>query len=205
MSHKIYGYIRVSSKDQNEARQMVALQEYGVAPDKIFMDKQSGKNFERSAYKELIEKLKPGDMLVIKSIDRLGRNYDETIDQWRLITKEIKADIAVLDLPLLNTRQRSADLTGTFIADLVLQILSYVAQTEREAIRQRQAEGIAIAKANGVRFGRRPVELPPEFEALHREYISGELSLREAAERAGMSKSTFHRRVQAASKKSCPE
>lgn len=199
MSNMTYGYIRVSSKDQNEARQMVALGEYGVPSDNILIDKQSGKNFERPAYKQLIEQLKTGDLLVVKSIDRLGRNYDEILEQWRIITKEIRADIVVLDMPLLDTRKQSSDLTGTFIADLVLQILSFVAQTEREFIKQRQAAGIAAAKAKGVHFGRRAIDLPPEFEAVRQDYINGKLSLSEGAEILGMSKSTFHRRVRAAS------
>lgn len=199
MSNSIYGYIRVSSKDQNEARQIIALGEYGVPSSCIFTDKQSGKNFERPAYKQLLSELTAGDLLIIKSIDRLGRNYDEIIEQWRIITKEIQADIVVLDMPLLDTRKKSSDLTGTFIADLVLQILSYVAQTEREFIKQRQAEGIAAAKAKGVHFGRKAMALPPEFEAVRQDYINGKLSLSEGAEILGMSKSTFHRHVRAKS------
>ena len=199
MSNMTYGYIRVSSKDQNEMRQVIALEKYGVPSVNILIDKQSGKNFERPAYKQLIEQLKIGDLLVVKSIDRLGRNYDEILEQWRIITKEIRADIAVLDMPLLDTRKQSSDLTGTFIADLVLQILSYVAQTERQFIRQRQAEGIAAAKAKGVHFGRKPVELPPDFETVRQDYNNGKLSLSAGAELLGMSKSTFHRHVRAAS------
>lgn len=158
MTGKIFGYVRVSSRDQNETRQIIALESYGVPARNIFIDKQSGKDFERPKYKQVLKKLKPGDLLVIKSIDRLGRNYDEILEQWRIITKEIRADVVVLDMPLLDTRKQPSDLTGTFIADLVLQILSYVAQTEREAIRQRQAEGIAAAKARGVHFGRQPIQ-----------------------------------------------
>lgn len=203
MPNMTYGYIRVSSKDQNEARQIIALKEYGVPSDNILIDKQSGKNFERPAYKQLIERLKTSDLLVVKSIDRLGRNYDEILEQWRIITKEIRADIVVLDMPLLDTRKQSSDLTGTFIADLVLQILSYVAQTEREFIKQRQAEGIAAAKAKGVHFGRKPVELPPDFEAVRQDYINGKLSLSAGAKQLGMSKSTFHRHVRAMSQKTC--
>lgn len=199
MSNMTYGYIRVSSKDQNEARQIIALKEYGVPPDNILIDKQSGKNFERPAYKQLIEQLNTGDLLVVKSIDRLGRNYNEILEQWHIITKEIRADIVVLDMPLLDTRKQSSDLTGTFIADLVLQILSYVAQTEREFIKQRQSEGIAAAKAQGVHFGRKAMDLPPEFEAVRQDYINGKLSLSAGAEILGMSKSTFHRHVRAAS------
>lgn len=162
---KSYGYVRVSSKDQNEARQMQAMRDFGIDEKAIVVEKQSGRDFERPKYKHLICKLKKGDTLVIKSIDRLGRNYEEILEQWRVITKEKRANIVVLDMPLLDTRQ-GRDLTGTFIADLVLQILCYVAQTEREFIRQRQAEGIAAARARGIRFGVRPMERPPEFIVL---------------------------------------
>ncbi|WP_019189862.1 recombinase family protein [Levyella massiliensis] len=162
-SARTYGYIRVSSRDQNEARQVIALQQFGIADKQIYIDKQSGKDFDRPKYKKLIRKLKEGDLVVIKSIDRLGRNYEEILNQWGVITKSIKANILVLDMPLLDTRKKSNDLTGTFIADLVLQILSYVAQTERESIKQRQAEGIAAAKKNGTCFGRRPLTLPENF------------------------------------------
>ena len=153
---KLYGYIRVSTKEQNEDRQRVAMHEFGIADRDLYMDKQSGKDFERPNYKKLVRKLKPGDTLVIKSIDRLGRNYEEILEQWRIITREKKAAIVVLDMPLLDTRQ-GRDLTGTLIADIVLQLLSYVEQTEREFIRQRQAEGIAAAKARGVHMGRAPM------------------------------------------------
>lgn len=149
-----FGYIRVSTKDQNEARQLAALAEYQIPRSRLFIDKQSGKDFARPAYQRLLKRLKRGDVLFVKSIDRLGRNYNEILEQWRVLTKQIGADVVVIDMPLLDTRARGDDLTGTFIADLVLQILSYVAQTERENIRQRQAEGIAAAKARGVRFGR---------------------------------------------------
>jgi len=152
---KIYGYIRVSTKEQNEDRQRLAMHEFGISDRELYMDKQSGKDFERPNYKKLIRKLKPGDTLVIKSIDRLGRNYEEILEQWRIITREKKAAIVVLDMPLLDTRQ-GRDLTGTLIADIVLQLLNYVAQTEREFIRQRQAEGIAAAKAKGTHMGRFP-------------------------------------------------
>lgn len=154
MQEMMYGYIRVSTKDQHEDRQMIAMQEFGVSEKHIYMDKLSGKDFDRPQYKRLLRRLKGGDTLVVKSIDRLGRDYSEIQNQWRIITKEKKANIVVLDMPLLDTRQKGRDLTGTFIADLVLQILSYVAQVERENIKQRQAEGIAAAKAKGVRFGR---------------------------------------------------
>lgn len=157
-----YGYIRVSTKDQNEDRQVDALKKYEIPQSNIFMDKQSGKDFERPAYQKMIRKLKKGDVVIVKSIDRLGRNYDEIIEQWRIITKQIDADIVVIDMPLLDTRA-GKDLTGKFVADLVLQILSYVAQTERESIRQRQAEGIASAKARGVKFGRPCIPIPNDF------------------------------------------
>ena len=190
MANTTYGYIRVSSKDQNEDRQKIALHEFGVSIDCVFMDKQSGKNFDRPGYQRLIRKLKPDDTLVIKSIDRLGRNYDEILEQWRIITKEKKAAIVVLDMPLLDTRQ-GRDLTGTLIADIVLQLLSYVAQTEREFIRQRQAEGIAAAKARGVQFGRRPKERPPEFATVRAMWSGGRLSARAAAARLGIAHKTF--------------
>ncbi|MBR1396378.1 MAG: recombinase family protein, partial [Selenomonadaceae bacterium] len=157
MSEKTYGYIRVSSKDQSEDRQLIAMTEFGVPNENIFIDKQSGKHFNRPAYQRLLQKLKPNDTLVIKSIDRFGRNYAEILEQWRIITKEKQVSIVVLDMPLLDTRQRH-DLIGTFITDLTLQILSYVAQTEREFNHQRQAEGIAAAKARGVKFGGIPKE-----------------------------------------------
>lgn len=163
MGNQNYGYIRVSTREQNESRQIVAMREAGVPANNIYMDKQSGKDFEREGYRRMVRKLKPGDTLFVKSIDRLGRNYDEILEQWRIITKGKKAAIVVLDMPLLDTRQ-GRDLTGTLIADIVLQILSYVAQTEREFIRQRQAEGIAAAKGRGVRFGRPPMELPSEYD-----------------------------------------
>ena len=190
MSNITYGYIRVSSKDQNEDRQRIAMREAGVDEKHIFMDKQSGKDFERPGYRRVLRKLKPDDTLIIKSIDRLGRNYDEILEQWRIITKEKRAAIVVLDMPLLDTRQ-GRDLTGTLIADIVLQLLSYVAQTEREFIRQRQAEGIAAAKAKGVRFGRRPMERPAEFEDVCVEWMEGNLSAREAAKQLHISRQTF--------------
>ena len=190
MNGKIYGYIRVSSKEQNEDRQYIAMQEFGVSDDYIFMDKQSGKDFERPGYRKLIKKLKPADTLVIKSIDRLGRNYEEILEQWRIITKEKQIAIVVLDMPLLDTRQ-GRDLTGTLIADIVLQLLSYVAQTEREFIHQRQSEGIAAAKARGVKFGRRPMDRPAEFESVRQKWISNQLSARKAAEKLGITHRTF--------------
>ena len=198
MINKTYGYARVSTKDQNEVRQMIALQEFGVDESCIFLDKQSGKDFNRPQYRKLIRKLKKDDTLVIKSIDRLGRNYDEIIEQWRIITKDKQAAIVVLDMPLLDTRQ-GRDLTGTLIADIVLQLLSYVAQTEREFIKKRQAEGIAAAKANGVRFGAKPKERPSDYEACRREWEQGSISAREAARRLKITHKTFLRWVQ------CPE
>ncbi len=192
MENMIYGYARVSTRDQNEARQIIALREFGVREESIFLDKQSGKDFKRPQYQRLLHRLKKGDVLVIKSIDRLGRNYDEIIEQWRFITKKKEAAIVVLDMPLLDTRQ-GRDLTGTLIADIVLQLLSYVAQTERDFIRQRQAEGIAAAKEKGVKFGAKPKEKPPGFQACRTSWQQGELSAREAARRLGISHKTFLR------------
>ena len=187
-----YGYVRVSSRDQNEERQMIAMQEFGVEKKQIYLDKQSGKDFERPQYQKLLRKLKSGDTLVIKSIDRLGRNYDEILVQWRAITKQKKAAIVVLDMPLLDTRQ-NRDLTGTLIADIVLQLLSYVAQTEREFIKQRQKEGIAAAKARGVRFGREPMERPAEYNNVYLLWKQEEISAREAGRRLNISYKTFLR------------
>lgn len=189
-----YGYVRVSTREQNEQRQMIAMKEYGVEEARIYTDKQSGKDFARKNYKRLLRRLKSGDTLVIKSIDRLGRNYEEILEQWRCITKEKQAAIVVLDMPLLDTRQ-TRDLTGTLIADLVLQLLSYVAQTERESIRQRQAEGIAAAKARGVRFGRAPKPLPENFRTVCQRWESGEITGTTAARECGMPLSTFRYRV----------
>lgn len=190
MNNKEYGYIRVSTKDQNIDRQLIALKERGIQSRNIFIDKLSGKDFERPHYRRMIKKMKPGDILMIKSIDRLGRNYDEILEQWRHITKEIRADIVVLDMPLLDTRH-GRDLTGTLIADIVLQLLSYVAQTEREFIRQRQAEGIAAAKVRGIRFGRKPKEVPDTFPDVYGEWKCGMLSAREAAAQLNISHPTF--------------
>lgn len=190
MSNEIYGYIRVSSKDQNEDRQRIAMHEVGVLDRHIFMDKQSGKDFERPGYQRLLRKLKPDDTLFIKSIDRLGRNYDEILEQWRVNTKEKRVAIVVMDMPLLDTRQ-GRDLTGTLIADIVLQLLSYVAQIEREMIHQRQAEGIAAARANGVHFGRRPMTRPREFSEIYAEWLSGNISARKAAKKLNISPQTF--------------
>lgn len=191
MQEMMYGYIRVSTKDQHEDRQIIAMQEFGVSEKHIYMDKLSGKDFDRPQYKRLLRRLKGGDTLVVKSIDRLGRDYSEIQNQWRIITKEKKANIVVLDMPLLDTRQKGRDLTGTFIADLVLQILSYVAQVERENIKQRQAEGIAAAKAKGVRFGREKMPIPEEFYALRTRYREGSITARAAARELGVAHSTF--------------
>ncbi len=183
-----YGYVRVSTKEQNEERQMIAMREFGV--DLVFADKQSGKDFNRPQYKKLLRKLKKDDMLVVKSIDRLGRNYEDILAQWRLITKDKLAYIVVLDMPILNTKQ-SQDLTGTLIADIVLQLLSYVAQTEREFIRQRQREGIDAAKARGVKFGRAPMRRPKEWEELEMLWQEGKISARAAAAQLGVTHKTF--------------
>ena len=185
-----YGYARVSTREQNAERQLIALTGFGIAESAIFVDKQSGKDFERTQYRKLIRKLKNGDTLVVKSIDRLGRNYEEILEQWRVITKEKRAAIVVLDMPLLDTRQ-NRDLTGTLIADIVLQLLSYVAQTEREFIRQRQAEGIAAAKARGVQFGRRPMQRPENFQVLRQKWEYGEISARQAAAQLKITHRTF--------------
>ena len=173
---------------------IIALEEFGLNLRQIFIDKQSGKNFERANYQRLTRRLKEGDTLVVKSIDRLGRNYNEILEQWRIITKEKRAAIVVLDMPLLDTR-KNRDLTGTLIADIVLQLLSYVAQTEREFIRQRQAEGIAVAKAQGVRFGRPPLAQPKEFPTVHQAWLKKEISAREAARRLSVTHKTFLRWV----------
>ena len=194
MSNSTYGYVRVSTKDQNLDRQISAMQEFGISDQNIVLDKQSGKNFDRPGYQQLVTKLKAGDTLIIKSIDRLGRNYDEILEQWRTLTKEKQIAIVVLDMPLLDTWQ-SKDLTGTLIADIVLQLLSYVAQTEREFIRQRQAEGIAMAKAKGVKFGRRPMKRPVEFENFKRQWQEGEISGCAAARQLGITHRTFLRWV----------
>ena len=187
-----YGYVRVSSREQNEERQMIALRNFCIAPRCIYMDKQSGKDFNRPAYQQLIRMLKPNDVLVVMSIDRLGRNYDEILEQWRTITKEKQADIVVLDMPLLDTR-KNRDLTDTLIADIVLQLLSYVAETERDFIRKRQAEGIAAAKARGVHFGVKPREYPKNFAKLQAAWKNNEISARTAAKKLGVCHQTFLR------------
>lgn len=191
---EIYGYVRVSSTDQNEDRQLIALREQGVDEKNIFIDKQSGKDFERPNYKKLVRKLKAGDLLYIISIDRLGRNYEEIQKQWRVLTKEIGIDICVLDMPMLDTRN-GKDLMGTFIADLVLQILSFVAQSERENIKKRQTEGIAAAKAKGVKFGRPEKEVPDDFGKIVRAWEQKKLPFEEVLKKCGMSEATFYRRL----------
>ena len=189
-----YGYVRVSSTDQNEDRQMDALRERQVADGNIFLDKQSGKDFDRPQYKRLVRKLEVGDLLYILSIDRLGRNYEEIQNQWRILTKEKGVDICVLDMPLLDTR-KGKDLMGTFIADLVLQILSFVAQSERENIRKRQAEGIVAAKARGVKFGRPEKEMPADFAEVVKVWEEKKLPFSEVLKRCNMSEATFYRRL----------
>ena len=187
----IYGYMRVSSKEQNEDRQKIALTEMGVPKNNIYMDKQSGKDFERTQYKRLLRKLNENSVLYIKSIDRLGRNYGELNEQWRIITKEKKADIVVIDMPLLDTR-REKNLLGTFISDVVLALLSYVAENERTNIKQRQAEGIAAAKARGVKFGRPPLPIPENFYQIHKEWRAGKITIEEAAKACNMCPKTFY-------------
>ncbi len=194
---KKYGYIRVSSKDQNPERQYKALLDYGIRQEHIYADFISGKDFNRPNYMKLVKRLKRGDVLVIKSIDRLGRNYDEIIEQWRNLCRVKRVDIEVIEFPLLNTNQCRDGLTGIFISDITLQILAYLAQTERDFIRQRQAEGIAIAREKGVRFGAQKVPLPKMFDAAFCSWKKGDLSIRRAAEMAEMSPSTFYRRCKA--------
>ncbi len=190
----IYGYVRVSTREQNEDRQMVAMQEMNVPSRNIFVDKQSGKDFERTQYKRLLKRLKSDDIIYIKSIDRLGRNYEEINEQWRMITKIKNADIVVIDMPLLDTR-RGKDLLGTFLADIVLQVLSFVAENERENIRSRQAEGIAAARERGVQFGRPPRPLPDNFSDVYRWWEEGRLTNEEAARACGLPTATFRYRA----------
>ena len=191
---QLYGYVRVSTREQNEARQIIALHQLCVPDERIYLDKQSGKDFNRPAYKRLLRTLRPGDVLAVQSIDRLGRNYEEILEQWRLLTKKKGVAMVVLDMPLLDTRN-TRDLTGTLIADIVLQLLSYVAQKERESIRQRQAEGIAAAKERGVRFGRPEKEIPGRFFLLYDDWKKGEISGREAARQLGVTHQTFFKWV----------
>jgi DNA invertase Pin-like site-specific DNA recombinase len=187
----VLGYARISCTDQNAMRQIVALRAFGVPDGNIFLDKKSGKDFDRPAYQRLLKKLKPGDTLAVKSIDRLGRDYSEILEQWRIITKDKEVFAVVLDIPLLDTRQEEVNLTGTLIADLVLNILSYVAQQERESIRQRQAEGIAVAKARGVKFGRPPLEKPATFDQVRGAWERKEISASEASRRLNVNRMTF--------------
>lgn len=195
MSEKrIYGYVRVSSRDQNEDRQMLAMQDMGVVEKNIYLDKQSGKDFDRPMYKKMVKKFRENDTLYIKSIDRLGRNYEEILEQWRILTKEKRIDIVVIDMPLLDTR-REKNLLGTFIADLVLQILSYVSENERVITRQRQKEGIETAKKKGVQFGRPAKEYPENWDELVVQFENGEISANEAADACGITASTFYRRL----------
>ena len=191
MAGTIYGYIRVSTREQNEDRQRLALAALPVPEENIYMDKQSGKDFERPQYRRLVRRLRRDDLLYVKSIDRLGRNYSEILEQWRMLTKEKGVDIAVLDMPLLDTR-RGKDLMGTFLSDIVLQVLSFVAENERDNIRQRQADGIAAAKARGVRFGRPPLPLPDNFHMLHQAWRGQKITLRQAARACGMPTGTFY-------------
>ena len=191
---KSYGYVRISSVDQNEDRQLAIMRDEGVPEENIFIDKKSGKDFNRPEYKRLIRRLKEGDLLYVLSIDRLGRNYEEIQEQWRILTKEKRVDIVVIDMPLLDTRQ-GKDLMGTFIADLVLQILSFVAQNEREKIKERQEQGIAAAKARGVRFGRPEKELPDNFSRLVKEWERKRIPLTEILKQCEISEATFYRRL----------
>lgn len=191
----VYGYIRVSTKDQNEDRQFIALREMSVPEKNIFLDKQSGKDFKRPMYIRMLKRMKKDDLLYVKSIDRLGRNYDEILEQWRILTKEKGVDIVVLDMPLLDTR-RGKDLMGTFLSDIVLQVLSFVAENERTNIRQRQAEGIAAAKKRGIRFGRPPKPLPKNFHEIYQQWKNGKITGLEAAKACGMPMSTFRYRAE---------
>ena len=191
----IYGYIRVSTREQNEDRQLIAMRELSIAEGNLFMDKQSGKDFERPQYRQMVRRLKKDDLLYIKSIDRLGRNYGEILEQWRILTREKGVDIVVLDMPLLDTR-RGKDLMGTFLSDIVLQVLSFVAENERANIRQRQAEGIAAAKARGVRFGRPPRPLPDSYHSAYRRWKAGAITGTAAARECGMALATFRYRAE---------
>ena len=197
-----YGYVRVSTRDQNEARQMIAMRELRITDKNLFVEKQSGKGFDRPQYNRLVKRLKPDDLLYIKSIDRLGRDYGEILEQWRILTKEKRIDIVVLDMPLLDTR-RGKDLMGTFLSDIVLQVLSFVAENERLNIRQRQAEGIAAAKARGVKFGRPPIPLPENFYQVHKEWRGKRLTLNQAADACAMPVSTFYYKALQLENSSC--
>ena len=196
---KVYGYVRVSTREQHEDRQLIAMNEIGVKSEYIFIDKQSGKDFERPQYLRLLKRLRENDLLYIKNIDRLGRNYNDVLEQWRILTKEKKVDICILDMPLLDTRQ-GKDLLGTFIADLVLSLLSYVAENERLNIKQRQAEGIIAAKLKGVRFGRPALRIADGFEELYQRWDKGEITARQAAKLCNVSKNTFYKWIHIAKK-----
>ena len=191
ISNNTYAYVRVSTRDQNEDRQRIAMDGLSIPEKNIFLDKQSGKDFERPQYRRLVKKLKPDDLLYIKSIDRLGRNYEEILEQWRVLTKEKRVDIVVLDMPLLDTR-RGKDLMGAFLSDIVLQVLSFVAENERTCIRQRQSEGIAAAKARGVKFGRPPTPLPDNFHQVHQDWRGKKITLQQAAKACSMPVGTFY-------------
>ncbi len=204
MSSTVYGYVRVSTQCQNEDRQMIALEEMDVPEENVYVDKQSGKDFNRPQYKRLMKRIKEGDVIYIKSIDRLGRNYDEILEQWRVITKVKKVDIVVIDMPILDTR-RDKNLIGTLVSDIFLQVLSFVAENERTTIRQRQAEGIAAAKARGVRFGRAPEPLPDNFHEIYQRWKRKELTIEQAAEECGMAKSTFFDKAKKYGKATLPE
>lgn len=194
MKSKVYGYIRVSTREQNIERQMISLQKAGVKQNNIFIDKQSGKNFQRPAYSRMMNRVQEGDLIIVKSIDRLGRNYQEIMEQWRVITKEKKADIRIQDMPLLDTT-KTKDLLGTFISDVILQLLSFVAENERDNIRQRQAEGIAAAKARGVRFGKPMIPIPDNFPELYIRWESNDISINELANLCNMGRSTMYKRI----------
>lgn len=194
MNNRVYGYIRVSTREQNIERQLISLVKAGVKRENIYIDKQSGKNFERPAYVKMMHKIREGDLLIVKSIDRLGRNYQEIMEQWRIITKEKKADICIQDMPLLDTT-KTKDLLGTFISDVVLQLLSFVAENERDNIRQRQAEGIAAAKARGVRFGKPMIPVPDNFPELYRQWEENRISINEFADICNMGRSTMYKRI----------
>lgn len=192
----MYGYVRVSTLEQNEDRQMIAMRRQNIVPENIYLDKQSGKDFNRPQYQKLLKIMKPDDLLFVKSIDRLGRNYEDIQEQWRVLTKEKRVDICVIDMPLLDTR-RGKDLLGTFLSDIVLQVLSFVAENERDIIRQRQAEGIAAARARGVRFGRPKRALPPQFADACRRVRGREITIQQAADACNMPRSTFYDRARA--------
>lgn len=194
MSFKVFGYIRVSTREQNIERQLISLQQAEIERKNIYIDKQSGKDFQRPAYKKMMRRVREGDLIVVKSIDRLGRDYQEIMEQWRIITQEKKADIRIQDMPLLDTT-KTKDLLGTFISDIVLQLLSFVAENERNNIRQRQAEGIAAAKAKGVRFGKPTIPLPENFPELYQEWEAAHISLEEFARSCNMGRSTIYKHI----------